>query len=90
MPPETENMGSRDGATGGGDHDEPYRWGYHPNPDDCYPFTGIAFARLMILRSKIREGLACADDLRPEPLREFVVLPTTDETAEYGTSGQAE
>lgn len=86
---DTENLGSRDGA-GGGDHDEPYQWGYNPHTDDCYPFTGLTFARLMVLKSRIKEGLACQDDLKPEPLRSDIVVATDSETAQFGTPGQTE
>jgi hypothetical protein len=45
---------------GVGDHDEPYRFGRRPNARAPYPFTERQFARLLILRGRLRDNLECA------------------------------
>ena len=45
---------------GAGDHDEPYRFGRRPNSRAPYPFTERQFARLLILRGRVRDNLNCA------------------------------
>jgi hypothetical protein len=44
---------------GAGDHDEPYRFGRRPNVRAPYPFTERQFARLLILRGRVRDNLDC-------------------------------
>jgi hypothetical protein len=56
--------GSLDG-TGAGDHDMPYRFGWRPSASTSFPFSTREYARLLVLRSRIREGLLFADDLAP-------------------------
>jgi hypothetical protein len=46
---------------GAGDHDEPYRFGRRPNARAPYPFTERQFARLLILRGRLRDNLNCAE-----------------------------
>ena len=48
-------------GTGAGDHDEPYRFGRRPNARAPYPFTERQFARLLILRGRIRDNLGCVE-----------------------------
>jgi hypothetical protein len=48
---------SRDG-TGAGDHDVPYVFGRVPRALAPFPFSTREFARLMILRSRVRSGAA--------------------------------
>ena len=59
--PETQTMPSSpfDG-TGAGDHDEPYRFGRRPNVRAPFPFTERQFARLLILRGRVRDNLDCS------------------------------
>jgi hypothetical protein len=47
--------GSRDGL-GAADHDQPYRFGYHPTTRWTYPFTERQFCRLLLLRGRIQDG----------------------------------
>jgi hypothetical protein len=44
---------------GAGDHDEEYRFGRRPNARAPYPFTERQFARLLILRGRLRDNLNC-------------------------------
>jgi hypothetical protein len=46
---------------GAGDHDEPYRFGRRPNARWPYPFTERQYARLLILRGRVRDNLDCTD-----------------------------
>ena len=46
-------MGSLDGE-GAADHDQPYRFGWRPRTNVPYPFNTRQYARLLILRSRIR------------------------------------
>jgi hypothetical protein len=46
-------------APGAGDHDEEYRFGRRPNVRAPYPFTERQFARLLILRGRLRDNLNC-------------------------------
>jgi hypothetical protein len=47
--------GSRDGV-GAGDHDQVFRFGSRPTSAWTYPFTGIQYARLLVLRGRIQNG----------------------------------
>jgi hypothetical protein len=59
--PETHNSPiSPFDAPGVGDHDEPYCFGRRPNARAPYPFTERQFARLLILRGRLRDNLDCA------------------------------
>ena len=56
-------IGRQDGS-GGGDHDEPYRFGRRPTARAPFPFTEHQYARLLVLRSRVRERPdACWQDL---------------------------
>jgi hypothetical protein len=46
--------GSLDGD-GAGDHDQPYRFGWRPRASVPYPFNTRQYARLLILRSRLRD-----------------------------------
>jgi hypothetical protein len=52
---------SRDAA--GGDHDQPYRFGWKPTANVPYPFNTRQYARLLVLRSRVQDGLFGADDV---------------------------
>ncbi len=45
--------GSKDG-TGAGDHDQPYQFGHEATAGRPYPFSGMEFARLLIVRGGVR------------------------------------
>jgi hypothetical protein len=49
--PET---GSLDGR-GAADHDQPYRFGFRPRANAPYPFNTRQYARLLLLRGRIRD-----------------------------------
>jgi hypothetical protein len=53
--------GSFDGF-GAADHDQPYRFGWHPRSSVPYPFNTRQYSRLLVLRSRVRDGLLGADD----------------------------
>jgi hypothetical protein len=53
--------GSLDGD-GAGDHDQPYRFGWRPRASVPYPFNTRQYARLLILRSRVRGQLSQADE----------------------------
>ena len=44
---------SRDG-TGAADHDQPYQFGHKSTSAWPYPFSGVEFARLLIVRGRVR------------------------------------
>ena len=49
-------LGSRDG-NGAGDHDQPYRFGIRPRASAPYPFNTRQYARLLVLRGRMRDQL---------------------------------
>jgi hypothetical protein len=49
-------LGPVDGA-GGGDHDEPYRFGRRPRGSVPYPFSTRQYARLLVFRGRLQERL---------------------------------
>ena len=53
--------GSLDGD-GARDHDQPYRFGWRPRASVPYPFNTRQYARLLILRSRVRGQLSQADE----------------------------
>ena len=55
------SRGSLDGD-GAADHDQPYRFGRKPRASVPYPFNTRQYARLLILRSRIRGQLSEADE----------------------------
>jgi hypothetical protein len=44
-----------------GDHDEPYRFGRRPTARWPFPFTERQYARLLILRGRVRDNLECPE-----------------------------
>jgi hypothetical protein len=46
--------GSLDGS-GAGDHDADYQFGRRPNATAPFPFTPIQYARLLMLRGRVRD-----------------------------------
>lgn len=51
---------TRDGS-GCGDHDIPFVFGRVPHAASPFPFSTHEFARLMLLRSRVRDGLLAGD-----------------------------
>jgi hypothetical protein len=58
------SVGSQDG-TGAGDHDQAYRFGWKPRSSVPFPFNTRQYARLLVLRSRVQNGLL--DDIVPLP-----------------------
>jgi hypothetical protein len=58
------SVGSQDG-TGAGDHDQAYRFGRKPRSSVPFPFNTRQYARLLVLRSRVQNGLV--DDTSPYP-----------------------
>jgi hypothetical protein len=52
--------GTKDG-NGAGDHDEPYRFRRRLTSRAPYPFTEQQFARLLMLRGRVRDSNSAAD-----------------------------
>jgi len=50
-------LGSLDGNSAG-DHDQPYRFGWRPRASVPYPFNTRQYARLLVLRSRLQDGVA--------------------------------
>ena len=48
------SVGSLDGD-GAGDHDQPYKFGWRPRVDATYPFNTRQYARLLVLRGRLRD-----------------------------------
>lgn len=76
---------TRDGP-GAGDHDEPYDWDERPHSLAPAPFTILAFSRLLVLRSKIAEGLIGGGDMHSDPLVPMVVVPQAEDPSTYSPS----
>ena len=47
-------LGTLDGQ-GAADHDQPYRFGFRPIVENPLPFNTRQYARLLVLRSRLRE-----------------------------------
>jgi hypothetical protein len=54
---------SLDGS-GAADHDQPYRFGRRQHSSAPYPFSTRQFARLLVLRGRLRAGEFGVDDAR--------------------------
>ena len=48
------SAGSLDGS-GAADHDQPYRFGWRPRASTPYPFSTRQYARLLVLRGRVRD-----------------------------------
>jgi len=53
----TASTGTKDGSTAA-DNDQPYRFGLRPTAKAPFPFTERQFARLLILRGRVQDGVA--------------------------------
>ena len=65
LPIENPTAGSHD-RSGCGDHDVPYVFGRLPRAATPFPFSTRELARLMVLRSRARAGIACLGDGVPQ------------------------
>jgi hypothetical protein len=63
VPTNPSPAGSLDGS-GAGDHDVAYKFGRQPRASAPYPFSTRQFARLLILRGRVRAGAAEVDIAR--------------------------
>jgi hypothetical protein len=50
-------VGETQDGEGAGDHDVPYRFGRGPRSAATYPFSMRQYARLLVLRGQVRDGL---------------------------------
>jgi hypothetical protein len=58
-------VGSLDGL-GAADHDQPYRFGRRPRASAPYPFSTRQYARLLLLRGRVRDqSVLVPFDLQP-------------------------
>lgn len=55
-------VGSLDGD-GAADHDQPYRFGFRPRASAPYPFSTRQYARLLVLRSRIKDDMGMISEL---------------------------
>jgi hypothetical protein len=60
LPGSLNASGTKDGE-GAADHDRPYRFGRRPTSLAPYPFSTRQYARLLVLRSRVRAGLVELD-----------------------------
>jgi hypothetical protein len=58
-------VGSLDGQ-GAGDHDQPYCFGRRPRASAPYPFNPRQYARLLVLRGRLRDELGPQTDFSAE------------------------
>jgi len=56
--------GSLDGE-GAADHDQPYRFGFRPRAVAPYPFNTRQYARLLVLRGRVRDRAGDRRELTP-------------------------
>jgi hypothetical protein len=54
--------GSLDGD-GAADHDQPYRFGFRPRTSAPYPFNTRQYARLLVLRARVKDDLGMISEL---------------------------
>jgi hypothetical protein len=43
------------------DHDTPYTFGHRPRASVTYPFSVCQYARLLVLRGRVQDGLPALD-----------------------------
>ena len=55
------SAGSLDGS-GNADHEQPYRFGWRPSASTPYPFSTRQYARLLMLRGRVRDRGLGRDD----------------------------
>ena len=59
----TETTADLENTRESGEFDLPYRFGWTPRTIAPYPFSTRQFARLLVLRGRVREAEFGADDL---------------------------
>lgn len=55
--PGQTQYGTKDGSTAA-DNDQPYRYGLRPTAKAPFPFSERQFARLLILRGRVQDGVS--------------------------------
>ncbi len=70
----TSTVGSLDGD-GSADHDQPYRFGFRPRAIAPYPFNTRQYARLLVLRGRVRDHFGASLDLLPLDDRQSDLRP---------------
>jgi hypothetical protein len=55
-PPDSGRVLESPDGSGAGDHDQPYRFEWRPRAEVPFPFSTRQYARLLVLRSRIREN----------------------------------
>jgi hypothetical protein len=60
--PQPPGPGTKDGQ-GSGDHDESFTFGRRPHAHAPYPFTPTQYARLLVLRGRVGDGLVGWNDV---------------------------
>jgi hypothetical protein len=73
---------SRDGP-GAGDHDETYVFGCHLDTTNFAPFTTLTFSRLLVMRSKVAEGLIGGGDMHCDPLIPLALVPQVEDPSTF-------
>jgi len=75
--PRNNGIASRESLDGVGaaDNDQPYRFGWRPSTSTPYPFSTREYARLLVLRSRLR-------DRRERPARRGRLKPDQGALAE--------
>ena len=58
-------VGTRDGL-GASDHDQPYHFGSRPRATAPYPFSMRQYARLLVLRGRVRDAQSKRDGGLPQ------------------------
>lgn len=66
--------GSLDG-NGAADHDQPYRFGFRPRASAPYPFNTRQYARLLVLRSRVRDHVETSVEVVPAAVRSSGLRP---------------
>lgn len=56
QPPDSGGVRESPDGSGAGDHDQPYRFGWRPRAEVPFPFSTRQYARLLVLRSRVREN----------------------------------
>jgi hypothetical protein len=87
--PRTRSTGPLDG-TRSGDHDVPYRFGRTSRSSGTYPFSTRQYARLLVLRSRVRSGLFGTPDLAGDvivAMRWAAALRIPQRSTRVGTIG---
>jgi hypothetical protein len=52
--------GTKDGK-GAGDHDVPFTFGHRPTMGNTFPFSTLQYAKLLVLRGRVQDGVLKGD-----------------------------